>query len=216
MNPTNPIDMDNDNDNDNDREFDLDQKNIPEWEKSIKRYSRVLLTILVVLVIGIIYHMFYQMPEMYAKYDLQSTFRDFWCNDSKYMSMFIVANLNNLPNLKFVGDRIIQNYADMTQILVKIHGLDADTLFPLLQEHAAFVATLVDFRKNNGLQNSSEYQNMYLEWKKNTKLIAVTISGLRKTKESDKLENEFYNYLEKISHTLEAELSNVPNLVSLL
>jgi hypothetical protein len=184
----------------------------PDWEKSLRSYSRVLLAILVILIVGIIYHMFYQMPAMYKQQELKSKFREFWCGDSGYTSMYIIANLNNLPSLKYVGDRITQNYADMTQALITLHGLEAEPLFPLLQNHAAFVASLVDFRKNNGLQNSPEYQNMFLEWKSNAQLIAMTISGLRGV-DHEKFETELYLYLEKISQVLEAELSNVPDVM---
>jgi len=131
--------------------------------------------------------------EVELKFEMQKA----WIDHTIWTRSYIVSAISNLPDQKYVLQRLLQNQQDIGNIIKPFYGEGAgDKLAELLREHIMIAGQIVEAAKTN---NEAEVKRLNEVWHKNADDIAKFLSVANPNWTFEELQKHLYTHLEYIN-----------------
>lgn len=139
-------------------------------------------------------------PDLYgrcylskAEVDFKSLNRLLWEQHVNWTRMTIISIVFNLPDLKYVQERLLRNATDMGNSLRPIYGDQiADRYAELIKEHLVLAAELVTAAAKGDTKVASEKEK---EWYRNADDIVLFLSFINPCLDKETVKAMFYTHL---------------------
>lgn len=131
--------------------------------------------------------------EVQLKADMQKA----WINHTIWTRSYIVSAINNLPDQKYVLERLLRNQQDIGNVFKPYYGEEAgNQLAELLKVHIQIAGQIVEAAKANNQTKVSELQK---NWHKNADHIAQFLSTMNPNWTFKEIQSMFYTHLQLIT-----------------
>jgi hypothetical protein len=139
-------------------------------------------------------------PDLYgrgclskAEVDFKSMNRLLWEEHVNWTRMTIISIVFNLPDLKYVQERLLRNATDMGNCLRPFYGdRIANRYAELIKEHLVLAAELVTAAAKGDAKVASEKEK---EWYRNADDIALFLNSINPYLSKDEIRSMLYTHL---------------------
>ena len=139
-------------------------------------------------------------PDLYgrgylskAEVDFKALNRLLWEQHVYWTRMTIISIVFNLPDLKYVEERLLRNAPDMGNSLRPFYGDQiADRYAELIKEHLVLAAELVTAAAKGDSKTAAEKEK---EWYRNADDIVLFLSSINPCLDKETLKAMFYTHL---------------------
>ena len=139
-------------------------------------------------------------PDLYrrgylskAEADFKSLNRLLWEQHVYWTRMIIISIVFNLPDIKYVQERLLRNAPDMGNSLRPFYGDQiADRYAELIKEHLVLAAELVTAAAKGDAKGAAEKEK---EWYRNADDIVLFLSNINPCLDEETVKAMFYNHL---------------------
>jgi len=136
-------------------------------------------------------------PEMVQ---LQREMRKSWIDHTIWTRIYIVSAVNNLPDRKYVLDRLLRNQQDIGNVIKPYYGEEAgNKLAEILKEHILIAGKIVEAAKAG---NQPEVQRLQKDWHRNADDIAKFLSDANPNWTFKELQDMLYKHLALITEVI--------------
>ena len=124
---------------------------------------------------------------------ITNTMRKLWSQHVYWTRFFIISTAEELADLKYVTDRLLENPGDFANALIKFYGeKKANEFKKLLTEHLQIGGDLVNADKDKNTEKANELRK---KWYKNADEIAIFLSSINPYWSRQKWQNMMYSHL---------------------
>lgn len=125
--------------------------------------------------------------------EIVNTMRKLWSQHVYWTRFFIISTVEELKDLKYVTDRLLENPGDFGKALKGFYGMKrADKFKQLLTEHLKIGGDLVNADKD---MNTAKADELRKKWYVNADDIAVFLAEINPYWDEQKWRNMMYSHL---------------------
>ena len=129
--------------------------------------------------------------------DLKFAMQKAWIDHTIWTRSYIVSAISNLPDQKYVLERLLQNQQEIGDLIKPFYGEAAgQKLTELLKEHIMIAGQIVEAAKAN---NEQSVKKLNKEWHRNADDIAKFLSDANPNWQFKALQDMLYEHLKLIN-----------------
>lgn len=139
------------------------------------------------------------------KLKIYNMMRNLWEQHIFWTYNYISSTVQNLPDAKYIGQRLLRNPDDFEKVLVQFYSKNISSLFAsLLREHLMLAQ---DMLKASISDNFFETEKFRRQWYQNAENISIFLSEINPYWKRETWRNMLFEHLKLVEKMVDASLS---------